>query len=79
MTINRDTAVFVGYALVQGALTLATAHGYVSKADTATYSEVLLAFAAAYHIPNAKASAALKQVNSVPPESPPAEIPDAVH
>jgi hypothetical protein len=60
VTINRDSVLFVGLAVAQAGMTLATVHGYVSKEDAQTVAEVLAALAVAYHIPNAKAAAALK-------------------
>jgi hypothetical protein len=75
MTINRDSVLFVGLAVVQAGMTLATAHGYVSKDDAQTVAEVLAALAVAYHIPNAKAAAALRDAKAVPPPADPPEDP----
>lgn len=64
LNLNRDQLLFLGYAVVSAALTLTAAHGWVSKDDADTIGGALLAFAAAYHIPNAKATEALSQVKS---------------
>lgn len=60
MTINRDSVLFVGYALASAGLTVAGSHGWLSPADATEVTGVLTAFAVAFHIPNAKAAAALK-------------------
>ena len=60
MTINRDAVMVMGYAVATAALTVCETHGWVSGADDLAIQGVLTAFAAAFHIPNAKAAAALK-------------------
>lgn len=59
--MTRDTVLFVGYALATAGLSVAAAHGWVATADAVEITGVLTAFATAYHIPNAKASAAIKE------------------
>lgn len=59
--MNRDQLMFLGYAVLSAGLTLAGSHGWVSKDDVDALGGALLAFATAYHIPNAKAAAALQQ------------------
>jgi hypothetical protein len=60
MTINRDAVMFVGYAVATAALTVCETHGWVSGSDDLAIQGVLTAFAAAFHIPNARAAAAIK-------------------
>ena len=62
--MNRDNILFVGYALASAALTIAGAHGVLSGNDVTEITGVLAAFAVAFHIPNAKAAAALKQAEA---------------
>lgn len=64
--MNRDTVLFVGYALGTAALSVATAHGYVQTSDAAEVAGVLAAFATAYHIPNARAASALREQKTPP-------------
>jgi hypothetical protein len=58
--MNRDTVLFVAYALATAAMSVCAAHGWVSDTDALEIQGVLTAFATAFHIPNAKAAAALK-------------------
>lgn len=73
MSFNRDSALFIGYAVLTAALTVCATHGWVSKDDADAIGGALLAFATAYHIPNAKAAAALKAQEPPAPADPPAE------
>jgi hypothetical protein len=60
MGLNRDSVLFIVYALVSAALTLCSVHGWISDSDQLVAEGVMTAFATAFHIPNAKAAAALK-------------------
>ena len=62
--MNRDQLLFLGYAVVSAGLALSGTHGWLSKDDVDTIGGALLAFATAYHIPNAKAAAALNQAKA---------------
>lgn len=77
MSLNRDQLIFLGYAVLSAGVTLSAAHGWVSKDDADTIGSALLAFAAAYHIPSAKAAAALADAKAVPPPAEPPVDPEA--
>lgn len=58
--MNRDSILFVLYALATSVVSVLVGHGTLSASDAVEISTVLTAAATAYHIPNAKASAAIK-------------------
>jgi hypothetical protein len=58
---NRDNVLFVLYALATAAEAVAVNHGWISSGDALEVTAVLAAAATAYHIPNAKASAAIAE------------------
>jgi hypothetical protein len=60
MHLNRDSILFVVYALASAGITVATGHGWLPATDATEITGVMTAFAVAFHIPNAKAAEALK-------------------
>jgi hypothetical protein len=70
VTINRDAVLFIAYALASAALTVCSTHGWISDADQLAIEGVLTAFATAFHIPNARAAAAIKAQEATPSVSP---------
>lgn len=58
--MNRDQLVTLAAALSPLILALCVAHGWLSKQDAEFVAAIVAACVAAYHVPNAKAAAALR-------------------
>jgi hypothetical protein len=77
----RDKLLFLGYAVATAGASVAASRGLISVDELVQIQAVLTAFATAFHIPDAKAKAALSEAKEaretlaeLRPSAPPASV-----